>query len=300
MRASKAFIILGLCGCLLFLGACQPPAANSNIASTNINTNSSNSLTNSTNSNSTASSGPVDAREPEQYQATVKLQLQAVGQTQTMTVPPLVANVARNGEDRAMEFSLPTGEKVIYLDKGQNEHYVVLPGRKQYAELTKEAVGFDVRQLMMPDQIVTQIKSIQGVQPAGEETVNGRQALKYTYNGTATTQTEAGKVDTQSVLLVDKETGLPLHSETLSQTENGSNVQGYRGVKLITEMSDIKTSPDPNLFNVPTGFAKIDPEQVRATANAIFTAVAAIVGQALKQTQPNAVVSPSPTVSPAR
>jgi len=53
---------------------------------------------------------------------------------------------------------------------------------------------------------------------------------------------------------------------------------------------------------VPTGFAKIDPEQVRATANAIFTAVSAIVGRALQQGQPNAAatVSPSPTLSPAR
>lgn len=249
-----------------------------------------------------ASSGPVDAREPEQYQATVKLQLQAVGATQTMTVPPIVANVARDANDRAMEFSLPTGEKVIYLDKGDNEHYLILPNRKQYAELTPEAVGFDVRRMMMPDQIVTQIKSIQGVQPAGEQTVDGRQAMKYTYSGTAATQTQAGKVDTQSYLLVDKETGLPLHSETLSQTENGSNVQGYRGIKLVTDLSDIKTTPDPNLFNVPEGYSKIDPEQVRATANAIFSAVTAIVGQALKQAQTSTAptVSPSPTMSPAR
>ena len=302
MRASKAFIILGLCGGLFIFTACQPPAANSNIASVNTNSNSSNSFSNSTNSNSMASSGPVDAREPEQYQATVKLQLQAVGATQTMTVPPLVANVARDANDRAMEFSLPTGEKVIYLDKGDNEHYLILPNRKQYAELTPEAVGFDVRRMMMPDQIVTQIKSIQGVQPAGEQTVDGRQAMKYTYSGTAATQTQAGKVDTQSYLLVDKETGLPLHSETLSQTENGSNVQGYRGIKLVTDLSDIKTTPDPNLFNVPEGYSKIDPEQVRATANAIFSAVTAIVGQALKQAQTSTAptVSPSPTMSPAR
>ena len=118
----------------------------------------------------------------------------------------------------------------------------------------------------------------------------------------AATQTQAGKVDTQSYLLVDKETGLPLHSETLSQTENGSNVQGYRGIKLVTDLSDIKTTPDPNLFNVPEGYSKIDPEQVRATANAIFSAVTAIVGQALKQAQTSTAptVSPSPTMSPAR
>jgi len=286
---------------MLILAGCQP-AGNANIASINSNANSSNSLYNSANANSATSSAPVDTKEPEQYQATVKLQLMALGDTQNMTVPPIAANVARNANDRAMEFTLPTGEKVIYLDKGDNMHYLILPNRKQYAELTPEAVGFDIRRMMMPDQIVAQIKTIRGVQPAGEETVNGRQALKYTYSGTANTQTQAGKVDTQSYLLVDKETGLPLHSETLSQSESGSNVQGYRGIKLVTEMSDIKMTPDQDLFSVPTGYAKIDPEQVRATANAIFSAVSAIVGQALKQGQPNAAmsVSPSPTVSPAQ
>lgn len=296
MRTTNVFSALIFDAAVIVLfTACQPPAGSSNVASTNANI--SNTLSNSTNTNSAASS-TVDAKEPDQYQATVKLQLVAVGDTQTMTVPPIVANVAKNASDRAMEFSLPTGEKVIYLDKGDNSHYLILPGRKQYAELTPEAVGFDIRRMMMPDQIVSQIKTVQGVQPAGEETVNGRQAMKYTYAGTANTQTQAGKVDTQSYLLVDKETGLPLHSETLSETENGSNVQGYRGVKLVTEMSDIKTTADPNLFNVPQGFAKIDPEQVKATANAIFSAVSVIVGQALKQAQPTVAMSPSPTVSP--
>ena len=296
MRTTNVFsaLIFGTAVIVLFT-ACQPPAGNTNVASTNANI--SNTLSNSTNTNSAASS-TVDAKEPDQYQATVKLQLVAVGDTQTMTVPPIVANVAKNVSDRAMEFSLPTGEKVIYLDKGDNSHYLILPGRKQYAELTPEAVGFDIRRMMMPDQIVSQIKTMQGVQPAGEETVNGRQAIKYTYAGTANTQTQAGKVDTQSYLLVDKETGLPLHSETISETENGSNVQGYRGVKLVTEMSDIKTTADPSMFNVPAGFAKIDPEQVKATANAIFSAVSVIVGQALKQAQPTVAMSPSPTVSP--
>ena len=296
MRTTNVFsaLIFGTSVIVLFT-ACQPPAGNTNVASTNANI--SNTLSNSTNTNSAASS-TVDAKEPDQYQATVKLQLVAVGDTQTMTVPSIVANVAKDANDRAMEFSLPTGEKVIYLDKGDNSHYLILPGRKQYAELTPEAVGFDIRRMMMPDQIVSQIKTMQGVQPAGEETVNGRQAIKYTYAGTANTQTQAGKVDTQSYLLVDKETGLPLHSETISETENGSNVQGYRGVKLVTEMSDIKTTADPSMFNVPAGFAKIDPEQVKATANAIFSAVSVIVEQALKQAQPTVAMSPSPTVSP--
>jgi hypothetical protein len=60
-----------------------------------------------------------------------------------------------------MEFTLPTNEKVAFLDKG-GKNYLILPARKQYAELTKEALGFEVRRLLMPEQIVAQAKGLSG------------------------------------------------------------------------------------------------------------------------------------------
>jgi hypothetical protein len=255
---------------------------------------------NSANVNSIAGSSgsAIDTREPEQYQATVTLSFQASGDQQNMSLPPLTASVARSGDDREMEFILPNNEKVIYLDKG-GKNYIVLPNRKQYAELDKNTLGFEVRSLMMPENIVDQLKNMQGVERVGEETVNGRQAIKYSYRATADTQTQAGKVDTNSYFLVDKETGLPLRSETVSQTQSGANVQGYKGLTLVTEMSDLKTTPDPKLFELPTDYAKIDPEQVKAQVNVIFQAAAAIVGQLVKQAQQPAAtpaITPLPTV----
>jgi hypothetical protein len=203
-----------------------------------------------------------------------------------------------------MEFTLPTNEKVIYLDKG-GMNYVILPNRKQYAELTKEALGFEVRRLLMPAQIVNQVKGIPGVHLVGEETVNGRTIVKYAYSGAANTQTQAGTVQTESYILVDKETGLPVRSETVSQSQNGANVQGYKGLRVVTEMTDIKTNPDANIFSVPTDYQKIDPEQVKAQANLIFNAVAALVGQVMQQASAppaanSTTASPTPMVSPAR
>ena len=199
-----------------------------------------------------------------------------------------------------MEFTLPTNEKVIYLDKG-GMNYVILPGRKQYAELTKEALGFEVRRLMMPEQIVQQVKAIPGVRLVGEESVNGRTAVKYAYSGTASTQTQAGTVATESFVLVDKETGLPVRSETVSQTQTGANVQGFKGLRILTEMTDIKTAPDSNLFNLPTDYQKIDPEQVKAQATLVFNAIAALIGQAMQQAQPQQQApATSPTASPVR
>src|SRR5688572_9009246 len=263
------------------------------------NTNSVNSNLN-TNTNISASTTTITTSEPEQYQAAVKLTFELLGEGQKTTPPPLGAVVARSRQDRVMEFTLLTNEKVIYLDKG-GMNYVILPGRKQYAELSKEAVGFEVRRLLMPEQIVNQVKAIPGVRLVGEETVNGRQVMKYAYSAAANTQTQAGTVATESHILVDKETGLPVRSETVSQSQSGGNVQGITGARVVTEMTDIKTTPDANIFMLPAEFQKIDPEQVKAQANLIFSAVAGIAQQLIQQASaPAPATSPMATVSPAR
>ena len=287
------FYLLGsivLASVLMAVG-CQGPATNTTVSNTTaVNTN-----TNvNSNTNSSSSVTTITTSEPNEYQANVKLTLESTG-GQNASIAPLGAMVARSGADRVMEFALPTGEKVIYLDKG-GMNYIILPQRKQYAELTKEALGFEVRRLLMPDQIVNQVKAIPGVRLVGEETANGRPVVKYAYSGVAKTQTEAGNVATESYILVDKETNLPVRSETVSQTESGANVQGVSGVRMVTEMTDIKTTPDPNLFTLPTDYAKIDPEQVKAQANVIFSAIATVVGQMMKQAQAPAM-SPSPSMS---
>ncbi len=285
-----AFVASGF----VFAG-CQPQTGALN--ATNSNANVSNSMANSFNSNTSntnlnSSSSAVEAKEPEQYAATVKLTLEALGEQQKASLPAVTALVARNAADRRMEFALPNGEKVVYLDTAGSS-YVILPNRRQYAELTKEAIGFEVRKMMMPAQIVNQVKAMQGVQRVGEETVNGRKVVKYSYAATADTQTRAGQVATESFLLIDSETGLPLRSETVSQSQTGGNVQGYKGMKLVTEMTDIKLNPEASLFAVPTEYAKIDPEQVKAQVSLIFNAIAAFAGQAMQQ-QSVPAATPSP------
>ena len=277
------------------LSGCGQPAANvssvnSNIAvNTNINANTFNANV------AMVSNGPTFV-EPQTYQGVISLTLQTIGEQQNASMSPLKAVVARNGADRVMEFTLPTNEKVIYLEKG-GTNYVILPTRRQYAELTSEALGFEVRRLMMPEQIVEQLKGIQGVQSAGEESINGRQVQKYTYGTATNTGTQAGTVATESYFLIDKETNLPIRSEIVSQSTSGGNVQGVKGARLLTEMTDVRPQPDPNLFNVPTDFQKIDPAQVKAQANLLFNAAAAVIGQLINQA--NATPTPMATMSPA-
>ena len=291
-------------GCLLVLAGCGGQGqvgTNSNLVNSNVNL--SNTFAGNTNINAnTTSVDPnsaiIETKEPEQYQAIVHLKLQATGDTRTANLPTIQANVARSGADRRMEFNLPTGEKIVYLDKGGTTH-VVLPTRKQYAVLDKQSLGFEVRQLMMPEQVVAQVRAVKGVERVGEESVNGRQVIKYRYGSVSNTQTTAGQVQTESFFLIDKETGLPLHSETVSQSQ-GSNVQGYKGLRIVTEMSDIKADVTPDLFSVPADYQKIDASQVKSQAEAIFNAVGLLLNQALNnpQVNPNANTNPPAVTSP--
>jgi hypothetical protein len=195
-----------------------------------------------------------------------------------------------------MEFTMPAGGRVVFLDKA-GTNYLILPDKKQYAELTKEAVGFEVRRMLMPEQIVKQAKGLPGVKFVGEEQLNGRTVLKYEYGSVTNTQSQAGQVATQSYLLVDKETGLPLRSETKAESQSGGNVQGFSGLRLLTEITDIKSTPDAGIFDTPTGMEKIEASQVRAQVDMVFNALASFAAQMMRQSQPQSAASPASSPS---
>jgi hypothetical protein len=287
-----------LAGFVLLTVGCRGTGTESNI---NINTNVSNSNANVT-ANSNVTTQPISAlaaKEPERYKATLVFTAETEGGEKTIGIPPLTAEVARNGDDRRVAFKLPDGSDLIYLDHA-GVPYAIAPGRKQYAELTKEATGFQLHKLMTPGQIVSYLDKLKGIESAGEEPVNGRPALKYRYARTSNTNTGAGTVNTESFIFIDKETGLPLRAEILS--EASGNVQGVKGAKIIAEMRDITTDVSPTLFEVPTGLNKVPEEQVRAQVNALIGTVGAIFRTVLanmNQGAPAASPAASPAVSPA-
>lgn len=260
---------------------------NVNAAPTNVNANL-----------STAPLAAIAAREPEKYRATMVLSAVTEGGDKTVGIPTLSAEVARNGADRRLAFKLPDGSDLIYIEQG-GKHIVLAPGRKQYAELTPEATGFQLQKLMTPGQIVSYLEKLKGVERVGEETINGRLADKYRYANTTNTSTSAGQVNTEAFVFVDKETGLPLRSELYS--EASGNVKGVSGAKIVAEMRDISTTVDDSLFQVPAGLNKVPPEQVRAQIDAITNTVAAVIKALLSNmtSPPTGSVSPTTTVSPA-
>ena len=278
-------------------GCARGPEANSNAnINTNINTNVN---ANPTGANINASSAPSTfaAKEPDSYKATIVFTAETEGGDKAIGIPTLSADVAKNGADRRLSFKLPDGSDLIYLEHG-GVQYGIAPARKQYAELTPEATGFQLRRMMTPGQVVAYLDRLQGIEFVGEEQQAGRTALKYRYARTSETKTSAGEIKTESFIYLDKDTGLPLRAEVFSQASG--DVQGIKGAKLVAEMRDIQTNPDPSLFEIPAGYNKVPEAQVRAQVNAVEGMATALLRTLLSNMNSAPPPPPaSPTVSPA-
>jgi len=198
----------------LSISACQPMTTSNGNANSNSNANASaNSNASSSSSETGSTSGvAINTREPDKYSATLTFSLETEGGEKAIGIASLSVQVARNGDDRRLEFKLPDGTPLVYLDHN-NHHYAIVPGRKQYAELTQEATGIQMHKLLTPGQLVEDLKGVKGVERAGEEVMNGRTADKYRYGASTNTNTKAGEVKAEAFVYVDKETGLPLRAE---------------------------------------------------------------------------------------
>jgi hypothetical protein len=269
------------------------PASNANSnTNANANTNSPSSAANTNSTSESSDRGPtINTREPDKYSATLVFSLETEGGDKAIGIPSLAVQVARNGDDRRVEFKLPDGTPLIYLDHN-NRHYVILPARKQYAELSQEATGVQFHKLITPGQLVADLKNIRGVERVGEGPMDGRSAEKYRYSTSTNTNTKAGEVKAEAFIYVDKETGLPLRAEMLA--ESSGDIKGIKAARVVAEMHDIRTDVAPALFEPTTGYEQVAPEKLRQQIDALTSAVAAI----LKAMMANAMnASPSPSAS---
>jgi len=293
----SAFICLVAVTALIVVGSACQPATNTN-TNANLIVNANTTPANTNANVAPAMTAGIATREPEMYRATLVFTAETEGGEKTIGIPALSADIARDGADRRVSFKLPDGSDLVYLEQA-GKHMVIVPSRKQYAELTPEATGFQLHKLLTPGQLVSRLETLKGVERVGEEALNGRTAEKYRYATTRATGTQAGEVSAEAFVFVDKETGLPLRAELF--TEASGEVQGVRGAKIVAEMRNITTAVDRTMFEVPSGFSKIPPEQIKQQINALTNAAAAIVKSLLGSmaTQSGGASTASPTASPA-
>jgi len=311
LTGSKGLQLAALLAAAAALSSAGCQSSENTNASANANANSSNSNANSTvningsnanmtNSTITTNTGQtIEASEPDKYSATVTISASTTGQQRAAGQTEI--KVARNGADRrySVDTKLPGVGEVIYLEKG-DKHYVIMPARKQYAELTQEMTGVNMEMVraMTPGQIVAFVTRQQGVERVGEETLDTRPVIKYRAAGRTQTQSSAGQVQGESFIYVDKETKLPLRVEGFSAATG--NVQGVSGGNLVAQMRDLKTDVDPTQFELPQGFRQITPEEVRqqmAQLTQLLQAAINFVNQQQQQQQGGAQKA-APTATP--
>lgn len=255
VRPPVSILVLVISAMLVAVGGCsRGPVAETNV---NLNVNANGNVNVNAvpaNANSATAPSTFAAREPNAYKATLVLSAETEGGEKTIGIPTLSAEVAKNGADRRLSFKLPDGSDLIYLERN-GVQYAIAPARKQYAELTPAATGFQLHKLMTPGQIVSYLDRLQGLELVGEESLSGRTAMKYRYARTDQTKTSAGEVRTESFIFIDKDTGLPLRAELFSEATG--NVQGTKGATVVAEMRNISTDVDLSQFEVPAGLNKV-------------------------------------------
>jgi hypothetical protein len=280
---------------------CQQATETSN-TTTNANGNStvninSNSNANMTTSTVTTNTGQViEAKEPDKYTATMVAKLATSGQQQQTAQAEI--KVARNGADRRYSVTIPVVGELVFLDKA-DKRYVIMHGRKQYAELTQEMTGVNMDQVrsMTPGQLVAFVTRQQGVERVGEETFNGRPAIKYRAAGRTQTQTTAGQVQGESFIYIDKDTGLPLRIEGFGQSSG--NVQGVSGGNIVIETRDLKTDANPADFEIPQGYKQLSPEEVRQYGAQLAQGLQVLMSFINSQQAAGRAAPPPPPPSPS-
>jgi hypothetical protein len=270
--------------------------ANNSNATVNINSNSNANIATSTVTTNTGQT--VEVREPEKYSATMVATLATSGNQQAKGQAEI--KVARSGADRRYSVNLPGLGEIVFLDKA-DKRYVIMHGRKQYAELTQEMTGVNMEQVraMTPAQLVAVVSKQQGVERLGEETFNGRTAVKYRAAGRTQTQTSAGQVQGETFIYVDKDTGLPLRIEGFGQSTG--NVQGISGGNVVIETRDLKTDVNPADFEIPQGYRQLSPEEVKQQVQQLTQLAQAAMAFIQQQQQApggGGAATPAPTATP--
>ena len=206
-------------------------------------------------------SATIDIKAPERYSVAMTISTQ--GTTSEAPAPMLTQqlSLAKVGADRRWTFVFPAPlGQIVYLEKSGLK-YLILFERKQYVELTPDALGFQLGSVLTPNSIADRLGSRQ-YQKLGLEPVNGRTAIKYRLTATGDTSTQ-----TDGVIFVDQETGLPLRSELNTAATAGTKA------RVIVEVRDVQLNPNLAQFDVPAGMKKVTQQEARQQIESFASAL---------------------------
>jgi len=210
--------------------------------------------------NANANSGPraassqsaaIDIKEPERYSVAMTISIQETASEAPAPMLTQQLSLAKLGADRRWTFVFPAPlGQIVYLEKSGLK-YLVLFERKQYVELSADAMGFQLGNVLTPHSIAERLKPGQ-YEKLGLEPVNGRTANKYRLIGAG-----GASAQTDGLIFVDQETGLPLRSEMNAAAPSGTKS------RVIVEARDVQLNPDRAQFDVPVGMKKVTQQEAR-------------------------------------
>lgn len=218
---------------------------------------------NSLNQNEASLVPPFSTKEPDHYQATriitsVEYRNGAAdGAPETVTTKMLIAH---DGEKRREEYNSAEAT-TVYLEIPTGR-FVLLPSKKLYADLSLASSDLDstdpqsdVYSEFSPERLLNETRSLARYEKLGAETLDGRRTTKYRVTtADPTNGPEDGNV---TLIWIDESLGMPIRSETIS-------AGGDHSTKLTVELRDLKREVDPQLFDLPKDYKKVDYRQLQA------------------------------------
>jgi len=236
---------------------------------------------------------PIDLPEPDRYSLTTTVSIEPTGTSPNANIPPLQFTFARLGPDTSLSFRLPDPVgQVIYLEKAPMK-YLIFPARSQYVELDPDELGFQLGSLMSPTTTLQRLRARGQYEKLGMDNVDGKPAVKYRFAGTTDTRTSMGTLQADSIVYLDRDTGLPLRTEISANASNGS------GARIVTTSQKIDPYPDPALFTVPTDMKKVSSTELKQQVQSFVGAIRVVV-ESMRQgggasSPPSSTAAPSTT-----
>ncbi len=183
---------------------------------------------------------PFSTKEPQNFQAEFVV---TVGSRETKTF------FARDGDRQRCDYRFGAKNQFTVLQTGANQNYLIFPARKIYAE--KSALEFPSQTTENPNDLLN------------GEWLNARADAGFTKLGTENNLTKYlvsldGEAAAETIVFVDEAVGLPVRQEFYS-------IDGERKILTFTyELRNFKTKTENDLFEIPEGFRRVSPADVRA------------------------------------
>jgi len=196
---------------------------------------------------------PFSTKEPERYQATRIITIDGEADRTAPSVTTI--RIARDGDRRREDYESETELQTSYIETPAVT-FILLSAKKLYAAVDSASAragpvdqtednGVD----FSPERLLNESNAVARYEKLGTESVAGQITTKYRVtSGTATNGTEAGTV---TLIWIDETLGMPIRSEAVSAV-------GDRHSKLTVELRNIKLQLDPNIFELPQDYKKVE------------------------------------------